>query len=127
LEIGNKHKRKIGFLFLKYFLFIDYYQLSIVNDTNEQLFDIHCVAEETDILRNGGVEDITRIIVDQSKIITDEVNVIVKGKIKKRDSVFFKRDLFIIDPLAHTIPAAFYRNFNKDLIIEYIPVRTGNR
>jgi len=88
LEIGNKHKRKIGFLFLKYFLFIDYYQLSIVNDTNEQLFDIHCVAEETDILRNGGVEDITRIIVDQSKIITDEVNVIVKGKIKKRDLVF---------------------------------------
>jgi hypothetical protein len=67
------------------FLFIDYYQLSIVNDNNEQLFDIHCVAEETDILRNGGVEDITRIIVDQSKIITDEVNVIVKGKITKRD------------------------------------------
>ncbi|CAF1398822.1 unnamed protein product [Adineta steineri] len=85
---------------------IDYYQLSIKNDNNEQLFDIHCVAEETDILRNGGVEDITRIIVDQSKIIAEDVNVIVK------------------DPLAHTIPAAFYRNMNKDLVIEYIPVRT---
>jgi hypothetical protein len=58
----------------------DYYQLSVVNDSNEQLFDIHCVAEEIDVLRNGGVEDITRIIVDQSKIIAEDVNVIVKGK-----------------------------------------------
>ncbi|UJR14889.1 hypothetical protein I4U23_001873 [Adineta vaga] len=85
---------------------IDYYQLSVTTDSNEQLFDIHCVAEEIDILRNGGVEDITRIIVDQSKMIAEDVNVIVK------------------DPLAHTIPAAFYRNLNKDLVIEYIPVRT---
>ncbi len=75
--------------------------MSIVNDNNEQLFDIHCVAEETDILRNGGVEDITRIIVDQSKIITDEVNVIVKGKITKRDSVFQERLVYYRSIGAH--------------------------
>ena len=32
---------------------------------------------------------------------------------------------FEIDPFAHTIPAAFYRNLDNDLIIEYIPVRPG--
>ena len=29
----------------------------------------------------------------------------------------------MIDPLAHTIPAAFYRNSDRDLIIEYIPTK----
>ncbi|CAF3317527.1 unnamed protein product, partial [Rotaria sp. Silwood2] len=29
------------------------------------------------------------------------------------------------DALAHTIPAAFYRNLSRDLVIEYIPVRIG--
>ncbi len=61
----------------------DYYQFSIHDDNNdEQIFDIHCVAEETDIFRNGGIEDITRLIVDQSKITGSDVNVIVKGKLK---------------------------------------------
>ncbi len=53
--------------------------MSINDDTDEQIFDIHCVAEETDIFRNGGIEDITRLIVDQSKITGTDVNVIVKG------------------------------------------------
>lgn len=30
----------------------------------------------------------------------------------------------VLDPLAHTIPAAFYRNLHNDLVIEYIPTRT---
>jgi hypothetical protein len=33
----------------------------------------------------------------------------------------------VLDPLAHTIPAAFYRNSNGDLVIEYIPVKAGKR
>jgi hypothetical protein len=53
--------------------------LSINDDTDEQIFDIHCVAEETDIFRNGGIEDITRLIVDHSKSTGSDVNVIVKG------------------------------------------------
>ena len=28
--------------------------------------------------------------------------------------------------MAHTIPAAFYRNLNNDLIIEYVPTKTGS-
>ncbi len=31
-----------------------------------------------------------------------------------------------IDPFAHTIPAAFYRNLNRDLIIEYVPTKLGS-
>ena len=31
----------------------------------------------------------------------------------------------LVDPFAHTIPAAFYRNFNRDLIIEYVPTKLG--
>lgn len=54
--------------------------MSINDDTDEQIFDIHCVAEETDIFRNGGIEDITRLIVDHSKSTGSDVNVIVKGK-----------------------------------------------
>jgi hypothetical protein len=57
--------------------------LSIINNNDEQLFEIHCVVEETDIFRNSGIEDITRLIVDHSKIITGDVNVIVKGNIPK--------------------------------------------
>jgi hypothetical protein len=53
--------------------------LNITDDNNQQLFEIHCVAEETDLFRNGGIEDIARLTIDQSKIITDDVNVIVKG------------------------------------------------
>ncbi|CAF1246383.1 unnamed protein product [Rotaria sordida] len=83
----------------------DYYQFSFDDNNDEQIFDIHCVAEETDIFRNGGIEDITRLIVDHSKINGSDVNVIVK------------------DPLAHTIPAAFYRNLSRDLIIEYVPTK----
>ncbi|CAF4205688.1 unnamed protein product [Rotaria sp. Silwood2] len=83
----------------------DYYQFSIDDNNDEQIFDIHCVVEETDIFRNGGIEDITRLIVDHSKINGSDVNVIVK------------------DPLAHTIPAAFYRNLSRDLIIEYVPTK----
>ena len=49
------------------------------DDNDEHIFDIHCVMEETDIFRNGGIEDITRLIVDQSKINGSDVNVIVKG------------------------------------------------
>jgi hypothetical protein len=67
-------------------VFIDYYQLSITDDDEEQLFDIHCVAEETDLFRNGGIEDIARLIIDHSKILTDDVNVIVKGRKKTRIS-----------------------------------------
>ena len=59
---------------------LDYYQLSVIDHEDEQLFDIHCVEEETDIFRNGGIDDITRLIVDQSKIQGNDVNVIVKGK-----------------------------------------------
>lgn len=60
---------------------LDCYRL-IVSDgvTEEQTFDIHCVAEETDFLRNGGIEDIARIIIHHSKLSSDDVNVIVKGK-----------------------------------------------
>ncbi|CAF1615421.1 unnamed protein product, partial [Adineta ricciae] len=83
----------------------DYYQMSVNDNGDEQIFDIHCVSEETDIFRNGGIEDITRLIVDESKLNGSDVNVIVK------------------DPFAHTIPAAFYRNFNRDLIIEYVPTK----
>lgn len=49
------------------------------DDGNDQIFDIHCVSEETDIFRNGGLEDITRLIVDESKLNGSDVNVIVKG------------------------------------------------
>jgi hypothetical protein len=45
------------------------------------------VIEETDIFRNGGIEDITRLIVDQSKINGSDVNVIVKGKSKRKVSL----------------------------------------
>lgn len=42
---------------------------------------------------------------------------------------FFEKPFFLvlfkIDPLAHTIPAAFYRNINRDLIIEYVPTKLG--
>lgn len=58
----------------------DFYHLSIVEKSSEQIFDIHCVEEETDIFRNGGIDDITRLIVDQSKIQGNDVNVIVKGE-----------------------------------------------
>ena len=52
-----------------------------MNDGNdEQIFDVHCVAEETDLFRNGGIEDITRLVLDQSKITGSDVNVIVKGR-----------------------------------------------
>jgi hypothetical protein len=64
--------------------------LSIIDDDHEQVFDIHCVAEEIDLFRNSGIEDITRLIIDQSNIIADDVNVIVKGKIKTRDSLFLE-------------------------------------
>ncbi|CAF1001104.1 unnamed protein product [Rotaria sordida] len=84
-----------------------YYQLNIIDDdNNKQLFDIYCLTERIDIFRNGGIEDITRLIIDRNKIIGDDINVIVK------------------DALAHTIPAAFYRDLSRDLVIEYIPVRT---
>ncbi|CAF3728092.1 unnamed protein product [Rotaria sp. Silwood1] len=83
----------------------DYYQFSVDDNNDEQIFDIHCVVEETDIFRNGGIQDITRLIVDHSKINGSDVNVIVK------------------DPSAHTIPAAFYRNLSRDLIIEYVPTK----
>ncbi|CAM4895437.1 unnamed protein product [Rotaria socialis] len=83
----------------------DDYQFSVDDNNDEQIFDIHCVIEETDLFRNGGVDDITRLIVDQSKINASDVNVIVK------------------DPSAHTIPAAFYKNLNRDLIIEYVPTK----
>jgi len=63
--------------------------LNITDDNNQQLFDIHCVAEETDLFRNGGIEDIARLTIDQSKIITDDVNVIVKGTQKIKKSFFF--------------------------------------
>ena len=103
----------------------DYYQFSIQDKNNdEQIFDIHCVAEETDIFRNGGVEDITRLIVDQSKITDSDVNVIVKG-INEGIIPMANIRFFFADPLAHTIPAAFYRNLNRDLIIEYVPTRLG--
>jgi hypothetical protein len=59
---------------------LDIYQLSI---TDEPVFEIHCVSEETDLFRNGGIEDIARLIIDQNKISTDDVNVIVKGKRKE--------------------------------------------
>ncbi|CAF4496856.1 unnamed protein product, partial [Rotaria sp. Silwood2] len=84
-----------------------HYQLSIIDNDEKQLFDIYCIAEKLDIFRNGGIEDITRLIIDRNKIIGDDINVIVK------------------DALAHTIPAAFYRNLSRDLVIEYIPVRIG--
>jgi hypothetical protein len=87
-EIGNIKKE----LFVRFelFLSLDYYQLSIIDDAHEQVFDIHCVAEEIDLFRNSGIEDITRLIIDQSNIIADDVNVIVKGKIKTRDSLFLE-------------------------------------
>jgi len=104
----------------------DYYQFSINDNNDEQIFDIHCVAEETDIFRNGGIEDITRLIVDQSKINGSDVNVIVKGKEEKKNFVFQKKISLFIDPLAHTIPAAFYRTIDRDLIIEYVPTKLGS-
>lgn len=52
----------------------------MVDGNDEQIFDVHCVAEETDLFRNGGIEDITRLVLDQSKITGTDVNVIVKGK-----------------------------------------------
>jgi hypothetical protein len=58
------------------------------------LFDIHCVVEEIDILRNGGIEDIARLIIDHSKIITDDVNVIVKGR--KTEFQFLENYVFCI-------------------------------
>lgn len=58
----------------------DYYQFSMNDGKDEQIFDVHCVAEETDLFRNGGIEDITRLVVDQSKITDSDVNVIVKGR-----------------------------------------------
>lgn len=86
----------------------DYYQFSLTDENNdEQIYDIHCLAEEVDIFRNGGIEDITRLIVDRNKFQGSDVNVIVK------------------DPFAHTIPAAFYRNSDRDLVIEYVPTKTG--
>jgi hypothetical protein len=51
--------------------------------TDEPVFQIHCVSEETDLFRNGGIEDIARLIIDQNKISTNDVNVIVKGERKK--------------------------------------------
>ena len=58
--------------------------MSVNDNGDEQIFDIHCVSEETDIFRNGGIEDITRLIVDESKLNGSDVNVIVKGKRKRR-------------------------------------------
>ncbi|CAF3378932.1 unnamed protein product [Rotaria socialis] len=81
------------------------YQLTIIDEDDQQLYDLFCITETIDLFRNGGIEDITKIIIDHKKVFADDVNVIVK------------------DPLAHTIPAAFYRNSNRDLVIEYIPVR----
>jgi hypothetical protein len=70
------------------------------------------------------MEDITRLIVDESKLNGNDVNVIVKGK--KKNFFHSKMISFLfVDPLAHTIPAAFYRNFNRDLIIEYVPIKRG--
>jgi hypothetical protein len=100
--------------------------LSIIDDNDELIFDIHCVAEETDLFRNSGIEDITRLIIEQSTINAEDVNVIVKGKIRK-EILLVKINSSVIDPLAHTIPAAFYRNSNGDLVIEYIPVKPGTR
>ena len=57
--------------------------MSIIDDSDELVFDIHCVAEETDLFRNSGIEDITRLIIEQSTINAEDVNVIVKGKIRK--------------------------------------------
>ena len=51
----------------------------IRDEDEEQIFEIHCVTEETDLFRNGGIEDIARLIIDHSKISTNDVNVIVKG------------------------------------------------
>ena len=48
--------------------------------TEEHPHEIHCVAEETDLLRNGGIEDIARIIIHHSKLSSEDVNVIVKGQ-----------------------------------------------
>ena len=60
---------------------LDSYQL-IISDgmTDEHAHEIHCVAEETDLLRNGGIEDIARIIIHHSKLSSDDVSVIVKGQ-----------------------------------------------
>lgn len=102
----------------------DYYQFSMDDGNDEQIFDIHCVTEETDIFRNGGIEDITRLVLDQSKITGSDVNVIVKGRpMSVVDLSAYIR--LSIDPMAHTIPAAFYRNSNRDLIIEYVPTKSG--
>ena len=81
-EIG----KPVGTFFLSLerlapFIFADEYQFSIVDNDEEQLFGIYCVAEETDIFRNGGLDDITRLIVDKSKINDSDVNVIVKGNL----------------------------------------------
>ena len=76
IEIDNEEdERRIYFTLNQ----IDVYQLIIRNDSEEYRFDIHCVSEEMDLLRNGGVEDIARVIIDHSKISSDNVNVIVKG------------------------------------------------
>jgi hypothetical protein len=45
-------------------------------------------------------------------------------KVNKREKLFLENCCFV-DPLAHTIPAAFYRNLNRDLIIEYVPTKLG--
>ncbi|CAF4902060.1 unnamed protein product, partial [Rotaria socialis] len=34
----------------------DDYQFSVDDNNDEQIFDIHCVIEETDLFRNGGVD-----------------------------------------------------------------------
>ena len=65
-------------------LILGCYQLNIIDDHHTQLHDIHCISEELDVMRNGGIEDITRIVIDRSKVITDNVNVIVKGNVTHR-------------------------------------------
>ncbi|CAF1303393.1 unnamed protein product, partial [Didymodactylos carnosus] len=83
------------------------YQLSIIENGDENLYDIYCIEDYMEIFRNGGINDITRMIIDKDKVTEGDINVIVK------------------DPTAHTIPAAFYRNDERDLIIEYVPTHHG--
>lgn len=79
-EIGD-YSFPPSFFFYSFLFFQDCYRLMISNGVSEeQTFDIHCVVEETDFLRNGGIEDIARIIIHHSKLSSDDVNVIVKGK-----------------------------------------------
>lgn len=88
-EIGDFNCEDNFFIIkLSHFYFLDCYQL-IISDgmTDEQhIHEIHCVAEETDLLRNGGIEDIARIIIHHSKLTSDDVNVIVKGQLNNNDS-----------------------------------------